>query len=97
MDLSKAKYLVPNALTLGSIYCGISSIHLSTTAQSPKDMMMAAWLIVIVVAFRYRHRIKFGLEGPLNTSLDMEAENRPPAPALRAHPNQRAGRPRSRP
>jgi CDP-diacylglycerol--serine O-phosphatidyltransferase len=49
MDLSKAKYLVPNALTLGSIYCGISSIHLSTTAQGPKDMMMAAWLIVIAM------------------------------------------------
>jgi len=49
MDLSKAKYLVPNALTLGSIYCGISSIHLSTTAQNPSDMMMAAWFIVIAM------------------------------------------------
>lgn len=33
-------------------------------------------LIVIVVAFRYRHSIRVGLRGPLNTSLDINAENR---------------------
>ena len=49
MDLSKAKYLVPNSLTLGSIYCGINSVYLSTTAQSPKEMMLAAWFIVIAM------------------------------------------------
>jgi CDP-diacylglycerol--serine O-phosphatidyltransferase len=49
MDLSKAKYLVPNSLTLASVYCGMNSIYLSTTAQSATEMMMAAWLLVIAM------------------------------------------------
>ncbi len=49
MDLSKAKYLAPNSLTLSSLFCGIHSINLSITATSPRDMMFAAWLLVVAM------------------------------------------------
>lgn len=67
MDLSKAKYLVPNSLTLGSIFCGMNSIYLSTTAQSPKEMMFAAWLLVIAM-------ICDGLDGRVARMTRAESE-----------------------
>lgn len=67
MDLSKAKYLVPNSLTLASTYCGINSIYLSTTAQSPKEMMFAAWLIVIAM-------VCDGLDGRVARMTKAESE-----------------------
>ena len=51
MDLSKAKYLVPNSLTLTSLFCGFQSIHLSATASSPREMMFAAWLLIVAMVF----------------------------------------------
>ncbi len=50
MDLRKAKYILPNLFTLASIYCGILSIHLSTTAESAAQMALAAWLLVVAMA-----------------------------------------------
>ena len=47
MDLRKAKYILPNLFTLSSIFAGVYSIHLSTTAQSIADITLAAWLVVI--------------------------------------------------
>ncbi len=49
MDLSKAKYLAPNSLTLTSVFCGMASINLSATSSDPKDMMLAAWLLVVAM------------------------------------------------
>ena len=49
MDLSKAKYLAPNSLTLASIFCGMSSIQISVTAEEPRQMMLAAWLLVVAM------------------------------------------------
>jgi CDP-diacylglycerol---serine O-phosphatidyltransferase len=46
MDLRRAKYILPNLFTLGSVTAGVYSIHLSTTAQSVPEMTLAAWLIV---------------------------------------------------
>lgn len=47
MDLRKLKYILPNLLTLTSVFCGISSIHISTMAESVVDLQIAAWLIVV--------------------------------------------------
>jgi len=47
MNLSKSKYILPNLLTLSSVFCGISSIHLSALAESPGELQIAAWLIVV--------------------------------------------------
>ena len=49
MDLSKAKYLVPNSLTLASVFCGLSSIYQSMTAHSSEQIVLAAWLIVVAM------------------------------------------------
>ncbi len=46
MDLSKAKYILPNSLTLTSVFCGMSSIYKSMTATGPDGIALAAWLIV---------------------------------------------------
>ncbi|MFU8802409.1 MAG: CDP-diacylglycerol--serine O-phosphatidyltransferase [Bradymonadaceae bacterium] len=49
MDLSRAKYILPNLFTLSSIYAGIYSIHLSVNANSVQEMTLAAWLIVVAM------------------------------------------------
>lgn len=46
MDLRKSKYILPNLLTLSSIFCGISSIYLSSISASADELQLAAWLIV---------------------------------------------------
>jgi len=47
MDLRNLKYILPNMLTLSSVYCGISSIYISSTAESVTELKIAAWLIVV--------------------------------------------------
>lgn len=49
MDLRRAKYILPNLFTLASVYCGISSIYLSTHATSVQEMTLAAWLLVVAM------------------------------------------------
>jgi CDP-diacylglycerol--serine O-phosphatidyltransferase len=46
MDLRKSKYILPNLLTLSSVFCGVSSVYLSSTAHSANQLQLAAWLIV---------------------------------------------------
>ncbi len=47
MNLGKSKYIFPNSLTLSSVFCGVSSIYLSSTAHSAHQLRLAAWLIVV--------------------------------------------------
>lgn len=49
MDLTRAKYLLPNALTMTSAFCGFTSIHLSLTGDTVADFSAAAWLIVVAM------------------------------------------------
>ncbi len=32
-------------------------------------------VVIVILAFRFRDRIRFGLKGPLGTSLDFEGQN----------------------
>ena len=41
-------------------------------------------IIVLVVIWRFRHRIKIGIKGPAGMSLEVEAENVPPNQAPNA-------------
>ncbi|RDV38300.1 CDP-diacylglycerol--serine O-phosphatidyltransferase [Bradymonadaceae bacterium TMQ3] len=47
MDLSRAKYILPNMFTLSSIVAGMYSIQLSTTATGVEEMTLAAWLVMV--------------------------------------------------
>lgn len=49
MDLHRAKYLLPNALTMGSAFAGFTSIYVSLNATDVESLSMAAWLIVIAM------------------------------------------------
>jgi CDP-diacylglycerol--serine O-phosphatidyltransferase len=51
VDLSKSKYIFPNLLTLSSIFCGMSSVYLSSTAPGVEQLQLAAWLIVAAMLF----------------------------------------------
>ena len=35
-------------------------------------------IIVLVVIWKFRHRVKIGIKGPAGLSLEVEAENAPP-------------------
>ena len=50
MDIRRAKYLLPNALTLCSVFAGFHSIYLSLNATSVAQMSLAAWLLVVAMA-----------------------------------------------
>lgn len=47
MDLSKAKYILPNLFTLSSVFAGFYSMILTTRAETAKELAVAVWLIVI--------------------------------------------------
>ena len=49
MDLTRAKYLLPNSLTMASAFCGFTSIHLSLTGSTVGDFSTAAWLLVVAM------------------------------------------------
>ncbi len=49
MDLHRAKYLLPNSLTMGSAFAGFTSIYVSLNATDAKGLALAAWLIVIAM------------------------------------------------
>jgi CDP-diacylglycerol--serine O-phosphatidyltransferase len=51
MDLSRAKYILPNLFTLSNACAGFFSIHLATTADSARDVSLAAWLLVVAMVF----------------------------------------------
>ena len=45
MDLSKAKYILPNLFTLSSVAASFYAMLLVSKADSPKEMIAAIWLI----------------------------------------------------
>lgn len=47
MDLSRTKYILPNLFTLGSVLCSTFSMHVASTADQPRELALAAWLIII--------------------------------------------------
>lgn len=51
MNLSNAKYLAPNSLTLANLFCGFASIHVAHTATSAGEFSVAGWLIVVGMLF----------------------------------------------
>ena len=51
IDLRKTMFLLPNIITLSSIFCGFDSIRLSAGATSDADFHRAALLIVFALIF----------------------------------------------
>ncbi|MBX3226308.1 MAG: CDP-diacylglycerol--serine O-phosphatidyltransferase [Labilithrix sp.] len=51
LDLRKTLFLLPNLITLTSIFCGFDSIRLSASAQSDEDYYLAALLVVYALFF----------------------------------------------
>ena len=51
IDLRKTLFLLPNIITLSSIFCGFDSIRMSATAQSDDDYYRASVLIVFALFF----------------------------------------------
>jgi len=51
MDLSNAKYILPNSLTLASVFTGFYSIIITLRADSAEELQTAAWLIAISLIF----------------------------------------------
>ncbi|WP_437319136.1 CDP-diacylglycerol--serine O-phosphatidyltransferase [Sorangium sp. So ce385] len=51
LELRKTLFLLPNLITLSSIFCGFDSIRRSATAQSEDDFYRAALLIVFAMFF----------------------------------------------
>ena len=47
MDLSKAKYILPNLFTLSSVFAGFYSMIITTRAENARELSVAVWLIVI--------------------------------------------------
>ena len=47
MDLSKAKYILPNLFTLSSVFAGFYSMIITTRAENAKELTVAVWLVVI--------------------------------------------------
>lgn len=51
LDLRKTLFLLPNMITLSSIFCGFDSIRLSATATSDDDYYLASLLLVFALFF----------------------------------------------
>lgn len=51
LDLRKTLFLLPNMITLSSIFCGFDSIRLSASATSTEDYYLAALLIIYALFF----------------------------------------------
>jgi CDP-diacylglycerol--serine O-phosphatidyltransferase len=51
LDLRKTLFLLPNIITLSSVFCGFDSIRLSATAQSDDDYYRASLLLVFALFF----------------------------------------------
>jgi CDP-diacylglycerol--serine O-phosphatidyltransferase len=51
VDLRKTLFLLPNLITLSSIFCGFDSIRISATATTEDDFYRAAILIVFAMFF----------------------------------------------
>src|SRR5262249_14505290 len=51
LDLRKTLFLLPNMITLSSVFCGFDSIRLSATAQSDDDYYRGSLLLVFALFF----------------------------------------------
>ena len=51
LDLRKTLFLLPNMITLSSIFCGFDSIRISASATKEDDYYLAALLIVFAMFF----------------------------------------------
>jgi CDP-diacylglycerol--serine O-phosphatidyltransferase len=51
LDLSKTLFLLPNIITLSSVFCGFDSIRISATAQGDDDYYRASLLLVFALFF----------------------------------------------
>jgi len=49
--LRRSLFLLPNLITLSSIFCGFYAMLLATTAQHPEDFLRAALLIIFAIFF----------------------------------------------
>ena len=77
MDLTRAKYLLPNSLTMASAFCGFASIHLSLTGSTVTQFSTAAWLLVVAMfldAFDGRVARMTKSESELGVQLDSLAD-----------------------
>ncbi len=51
LDLRKTLFLLPNIITLSSVFCGFDSIRISATAQGDDDYYRASLLLVFALFF----------------------------------------------
>ena len=51
LDLRKTLFILPNLITLSSVFCGFDSIRISANAQGEEDFYRAALLIVFAMLF----------------------------------------------
>lgn len=51
LDLKKTLFLLPNMITLSSIFCGFDSIRVSASAKAEDDYYLSALLIVFAMFF----------------------------------------------
>ncbi len=51
LDLRKTIFLLPNIITLSSVFCGFDSIRISATAQGDDDYYRASLLLVFALFF----------------------------------------------
>jgi CDP-diacylglycerol---serine O-phosphatidyltransferase len=51
LDLKKTMFLLPNIITLSSIFCGFDSIRLSASATSEDDYYRASLLLIFALLF----------------------------------------------
>jgi len=51
LDLRKTLFLLPNIITLSSVFCGFDSIRISATAQNDDDYYRASLLLVFALFF----------------------------------------------
>ncbi len=51
MNLKKSLFLLPNAITLASIFCGFDAIRIASDARSDDDFFRAALLLIFAMIF----------------------------------------------
>lgn len=51
MNLKKSLFLLPNAITLASIFCGFDAIRIASEARSDDDFFRAALLLIFAMIF----------------------------------------------
>ncbi len=78
MKLENAKYILPNSLTMASLFAGFNSIFLSITAgDDVHQMSIAAWLLVVAMicdGFDGRVARMTGSESEIGVQLDSLAD-----------------------